>query len=196
MPRLNPSELRRFSDVSVLAFKDTSELEPYVGLIGQDRALEAIRLGLSIESVGFNICVSGEPGTGRSTAIQQYLEEFAQKKPAPDEWCYVHNFTDSYMPKAIRLPQGKGADLKAKMSAMLEEAKQRIPKAFQSDDFVNRRDEIITSVQRHHESSFSDLTAKARTQGHLVQTGPAGSFLVPLAGDQPMDDQTFAALPP
>jgi lon-related putative ATP-dependent protease len=193
---LTRSELRHYCDPATFDFDTTADLEPHVGLIGQDRAVEAIRLGLSIESAGFNICVSGEPGTGRSTAVREYLEDFAKKKQPPDEWCYVHNFQDPYMPKTIRLPKGRGGALKAAMTSMIEDAKQRIPLTFQSEDFVKRRDEIIHSVQRHHEAAFSELADKARSQGFLLQTSPAGFFLVPMAGDRPLDDQAFAALPP
>jgi lon-related putative ATP-dependent protease len=140
--------------------------------------------------------VAGEPGTGRSTAIREYLEEFAEKKSPPDDWCYVHNFQDAYMPKAVRLSPGRGVALKSAMAAMVDAAKERIPQTFQSEDFVKRRDEIVRSVQRRHEAVFSGLADKTRAEGFLLQSSPAGFFLVPLAGDQPMDDQTFAALPP
>jgi lon-related putative ATP-dependent protease len=190
-----PSALRRYCDPASFDFDTTAELEPHVGLIGQDRAVEAIRLGLSIESEGFNICVSGEPGTGRSTAVREYLEEFGERKPPPDEWCYVHNFDDPYMPKAIRLPRSRGVAFKTSMAAMVTDARERIPLTFQSEDFVKRRDEIIRSVQRRHEAVFSELTDKTRAQGFLLQSSPAGFFLVPLAGDQPLDDQGFSALP-
>ena len=127
--------------------------------------------------------------------VREYLEEFAEKKSPPDEWCYVHNFDDAYMPKAIRLPRSRGVAFKTSMAAMVADARERIPLTFQSEDFVKRRDEIVRSVQRRHEAVFSELADKTRAQGFLLQSSPAGFFLVPMAGDQPIDDQTFAALP-
>ncbi|MGE0057931.1 MAG: AAA family ATPase [Dehalococcoidia bacterium] len=196
MRELSPTELRRVCDPATLSFDSTAELEPYVGLIGQDRAMEAIGLGLAIESDGFNICVSGEAGTGRSTAVREYLEQFAQQKAPPSDWCYVYNFSDAYMPRAIQLAPGKGRELKTAMADMLGQARTRIPSTFQSDDFVKRRDEIIHIAQRHHESAFSELAVRARNAGFALQGNPAGFFLVPMMGDQPLDDQAFAALPP
>ncbi|MGE0688808.1 MAG: ATP-dependent protease, partial [Dehalococcoidia bacterium] len=83
------SELRPRVDPAALGFETTADVAPHVGLIGQDRAIEAIRFGLAIQSKGFNICVAGEPGTGRTTAIREYLEQHASGKPPSSEWIYV-----------------------------------------------------------------------------------------------------------
>lgn len=190
------SELRPRCDPSRFPFETTAEIEPHVGLIGQDRAVAAIRFGLSINSTGFNVCVSGQPGTGRTTAIREYIEEFARSKPPPDEWLYANNFTDNHQPIAIRLPPGKGRELCEAMRAMIAEARERIPRTFQSDDFISRRESIITALQRRREAVFTALADEARAAGFLLQGNPAGFFLLPLAGDRPMDDQAFAALTP
>jgi predicted ATP-dependent protease len=188
------SELRPKPDLSQLNFTTTAEVEPHVGLIGQERALDALKFGLSIESKGFNICVSGEPGTGRTTATLEYLETIAKNKPPPDEWCYVNNFADPHRPRALRLPPGKGRIFAHAMEMMITEARTRIPRTFESDDFVKRRDEIVGSVSQHHELVFTQLASQARKEGFLLQGSPQGFFLVPMAGDKPMDDQAFAAL--
>ena len=188
-------QLRPECDPSQFRFATTEEVAPVVGLIGQERAIEAIRLGLAIESTGFNICVSGEAGTGRTTAVREYLEQFAQSKAPPDEWCYVNNFSDPYRPRALRLPPGRGSELDSRMSAMITDAKERVPRTFTSDDFVNRRDQIIRSVQQHRDEVFGRLADRAREAGFLLQGSQTGFFLIPLVGDRPMDDQAFAALP-
>jgi predicted ATPase with chaperone activity len=38
-------------------------------IIGQERAIRAMQFGLGIKEKGFNIYVSGMPGTGRTTAV-------------------------------------------------------------------------------------------------------------------------------
>jgi lon-related putative ATP-dependent protease len=192
--RVPLSELRPRCDPSRFNFETTAEVEPYVGLIGQGRAVSAIRFGLSIESAGFNVCVSGQPGTGRTTAIREYIEEFARGKQPPDEWAYVNNFSDSHRPVALRLPPGKGRAFCDAMRGMLAEARDRIPRTFESDDFVSRGESIVTSVQRRREAVFAQMAEQARRAGFLLQGNPAGFFLIPLAEDRPMDDQTFATL--
>jgi len=191
---VSPDDLRPACDPAGFSFETTAEVAPHMGLVGQGRAVDAIKFGLAIDSRGFNIVVSGEAGTGRTTATREYLEAFAKTKPPPDEWCYVNNFNDPYRPRALQLPPGKGRALKNTMAAMVEEGKQRIPRTFEAEDYVARRDAIVDTVQREREAVFTRLAQQAREAGFLLQGNPAGFFLVPLSGDRPMADQEFAAL--
>ena len=45
-------------------------------ILGQDRALKAIELGLGIEGEGYNIFVMGAPGTGRRTVLSSLLKNY------------------------------------------------------------------------------------------------------------------------
>ena len=189
-------QLRPTCDPQSFSFATTAEVQPHVGLIGQARAIEAIRFGLGMESQGFNIVITGEPGTGRSTAIREHLQVVAAGRPCPDEWVYVNNFGDPYKPVALRLPPGKGALFARSMAAVIEEARDLIPRTFASDDYVRRRDEIMTLVQRQRQELFVSLAERARQSGFLLQGSFEGFFLVPLLNGEPMNDETFAALPP
>ena len=44
-----------------------------MGTIGQPRALDALEYGLAVETRGFNLFVSGLPGSGRLTTVLDYL---------------------------------------------------------------------------------------------------------------------------
>jgi lon-related putative ATP-dependent protease len=194
VPRLTPDQLRPTCDPSFYSFATTAEVEPFVGLIGQDRAIDALKFGLDIKSEGFNVCVSGEPGTGRTSAVLEYVGEIAGRRPVPEDLCYVYNFREPNRPNALSLPPGRGRQLCMAMQAVVSDARERVPRTFGSEDFVNRRDEILGAVQRHRDALFSQLAAQARQNGFLLQGNPAGFFLVPLSDNRPMDDQTFAAL--
>ena len=196
MPEVPIEKLRPACDPNTFDFETTAEVPPHVGLIGQDRAIEAIRLGVSIQSPGFNIIVSGEPGTGRTTAIMEYLQAVASSKAPPDEWIYVNNFADPYRPRAIRLRPGRGREFQKAMAEMISEARQVLPRTFSSDDFVARRDEIIGFVQRQRQELFAGLANEAREAGFQLQGNPQGFFLIPLREGAPMDDQAFSALSP
>jgi hypothetical protein len=39
-------------------FKTTKEIEPYFGIIGQERALDSISTAMQIKDIGFNLYVS------------------------------------------------------------------------------------------------------------------------------------------
>ena len=71
--RLKPLRLRRVCDPKTLTFKTTAELEPFDGLIGQSRALEALDMGARIDKPGFNVFVLGERGTARRLGLCRKL---------------------------------------------------------------------------------------------------------------------------
>ena len=50
---------------------DFSSVEAGDRIIGQDKAMGLLRLGLSIERPGYNIFLSGDEGSGRLTALRQ-----------------------------------------------------------------------------------------------------------------------------
>jgi len=107
---LPPESLRKECDPNVMRCKTTQELVPLSEIIGQERAVRALKFGLGIRDQGFNIYVAGYPGTGRKTAVKNFVEEIARVEPVPPDWCYVNNFANQYEPKAIQLPAGKGKE--------------------------------------------------------------------------------------
>jgi len=48
-PELPPDRLRRTCDPRLFPFTTTDEVPPLTEIVGQDRALEALRLGLALE---------------------------------------------------------------------------------------------------------------------------------------------------
>ena len=83
--RLKTNRLRWVCDPKSIPAKLSSELQPIDGLLGQDRALEAVSFGLDIRSAGYNIFVHGDSGSGKHNAIKQELAQFLPKVDAtPD----------------------------------------------------------------------------------------------------------------
>ena len=66
---LTADRLRRECDTSFMRCETTQKLVPLKGIIGQERAVRALKFGLGIRERGFNIYVAGFPGTGRTTAV-------------------------------------------------------------------------------------------------------------------------------
>ena len=108
---LRADELHRTCDPESLGFKNTAEIEPLSGALGQDEAMEALAFGVSVASKGYNIFVLGRAGSGRSTFIRQALEARAEDEPTPSSWCYAFNFRNPRQPVALELPAGGGGQL-------------------------------------------------------------------------------------
>ena len=193
---LEAAELRATCYKGDLGFETTEELEPLQSILGQDRALQALKFGLSIESEGFNVFVAGEAGTGRSTAVDEFVAQLARTKPIPSDWCYAHNFRDPYQPKAMRLAAGRASRLARELNALVETVKVQLPRAFESEHYSKKREEILAAFNDKRERMFSDLGERARAEGFVIHSTPVGLMMAPLVQGRPMSDQELGSLPP
>jgi hypothetical protein len=140
---LGPEELRATCDPARLPFVTTAELEPLVGMIGQDRAVGATAFGIGMRRAGYNLFVLGAPRTGKTSTMRRVLTRTASEEPTPPDHCYVFNFADPYRPTALALPAGRGAALAAEMARLVEECKVRLPRAFEGEDFDRQKARIL-----------------------------------------------------
>jgi len=189
-------KLRRECDPMLLHCETTEEITPLEGIIGQKRAVRALRFGLDIKERGFNIYVAGVPGTGRTTAVKDFLEEIAKAKPVPHDWCYVNNFRNSYEPKAIKLPSGKGKELQKDMKDFIDEARREFPKTFESEDYATKRDATVRSIEEERRKLLAQLNRRAQEEGFVLQSTPVGILIIPVMKGRPLSDKEIMALSP
>ena len=168
-------KLRWRCDPSSLKLNSTDDVEACEGIIGQKRAVCAIKLGLEIKSEGYNIFVTGLVGTGRTTTIKHLLEKLEKGEKTPDDECYVNNFKNTDMPKVISLPSGKGIVFKKDMGNLLETLSRDIPGIFESEAYQRRRKEVVSSFQENQKKLVNDFEKKVADEGFAlvqVQLGP------------------------
>jgi lon-related putative ATP-dependent protease len=193
---LSAEKLRRECDSKLVGCETTQQLAPIQEIIGQERAVKALRFGLEIRERGFNIYVAGFPGTGRTTAVKNFLEEAARTKPVPSDWCYVYNFRNPYEPKAIKLPAGKGRHFRDDMATFINEALRVLPKSFESEDYGVRRANTIKAVEGERQKLIGQLTKRAQEEGFVLQASPVGWLMIPIIKGKPVNDEQFMALDP
>jgi predicted ATP-dependent protease len=171
------------------------ELVPLAEIIGQDRAVRALKFGLGIKDHGFNVYVAGYPGTGRKTAVKSFVEAQAKIQPVPSDWCYVNNFSNPYEPQAIELRPGKGKEFREDMKSFIENIKTALPKAFESEDYAAKREATLRGLENRRKELIEGLNAKAQSEGFIIQTTPVGILLVPVVNGRPLTDEETLALP-
>ena len=98
---LEPHQLTKACDLNCLPFETTEELEPLKAIMGQDRAVEAVKFGLKMKRKGYNIYVGGSWGTGRNSLVRHLSEASAKLRTPPKDWLYVNNFKVARTPIAI-----------------------------------------------------------------------------------------------
>ena len=130
--RVPDGELRWKCDPGSLGFERADEIPATRGIIGQDRAIEAMKLAFSIRSKGHNVFVSGPSGTGRTTTVRHLLETMDTGRRAPSDIVYVNNFRDPDMPLAIFLPAGRGQAFRRDMEEFVLSMKRNIAHIFES----------------------------------------------------------------
>jgi lon-related putative ATP-dependent protease len=192
---LRPKQLRRRLDPRRLQFESTADVEPLMGTVGQPRALDALDYGLAVETRGFNLFVSGLPGSGRLTTVLDYLRALVAAKPVPSDWVYVHNFANPDRPNAIRMPAGRGAELAKGMDEFVEAARREIPRAFESEEYDRRQREIAAEIAGERQQEEEELTRFAAERSIALKTTLVGVASVPLVDDKPITRERFERLP-
>ena len=187
--------LKKHFDPDTLGFETTDEVEPLEGLLGQERAESALELALGIDAPGFNLFISGPPGTGRHTAVRRHVERLALDKPIPPDWGYVHNFDDPAQPTPISLPCGWVRILAADMNELIETVCRDVPRAFESDDYRERMEEAMQGIQARRQQMTAEMEQAARQVGFALRSTQVGLTPLPVIDGKPASQEAFAALP-
>lgn len=186
MRKLKASDLKKTCDPSVFPFKTTDDYDFDHDHIHQERGSSAISFGLNVKSDGFNLFVCGTPGTGRNTQVIKAVSEIASKEPVPDDWIYVYNFVTEDEPIAIRLPSGRGIIFKKDMEELIEELKEEIPRAFESEDYESRKQELLKEYKQKRDSILQQVEDQAFNEGFVLKQTATGAILVPRIEDRSM----------
>ena len=190
-----PERLTLVCDEDGLGFETTDDLTPLEGTIGQERAIDALELALDIDAPGFNLFVSGIPGTGRNTALKAYVDRIAIDKPVPPDLGYVHNFQDPSQPVAISLDCGMMRALVHDMDDLVDTCLREIPSVFESDDYSHRVEDVMKDVQVQRQGITDDLEQEAKKEGFALTFTQVGITPVPLAEGRPMSPEEFGNVP-
>ncbi len=194
-PPLSVEQLYQATDPDLFNFETTADLDGPVAVVGQERAIDAVRFGIGIQQKGYNLFALGPHGLGKSNVISQFIEGRAAELPTPPDWCYVHNFEQSHKPHAIRLPTGQGVQLRDDMKQLVEELQAVLPAAFESEEYHAQRQAIEEELKERQESSFEELKNRAQERNiALVQT-PSGLAFAPMRNGEVINPKDFLSLP-
>ena len=189
--KVSVDKLRWRLDPAILPFETTEDLEPLKEIIGQKRGVEAFRFGIGMDKPGYNVFVTGIAGTGRMSTVRKLLEEISKKKATvPDDFCYVNNFKNPEAPILLRLETGMGRKFKKDVHNFVETLKKDIPQFFESQDYLNRKKEIMEEYEKKGKDFFKNLDKKVREEGFALVDIQVGQIkrpeVVPLIDGNPV----------
>ena len=191
---LKYTQLKNFCDESALNFKTTADIEPYDGIIGQDRGVKAFNFGLKAKFTGYNIFMSGPSGTGRTTYAKLRTMKAAESEPVPDDWCYVYNFSDPKCPKALRFAPGVGRKFKDDMDELIGIFTTEIQKAVNTEDYHKEKSAIVKKFDDKREELLNELTEFADKNGFSLRSTNSGIYFMPVIDGQAIDEEAFDKL--
>ncbi len=199
MPRddweLKPEELRAVYTPDELGFETTAELASLSEqVIAQNRALHALELGLGMKDHDFNIYVSGQPRSGRTAMIRNYVEKLAATEKTPPDFVYVYNFKEPEKPRALQLPTGQGKVLRDDMDELINTLKIQIPEIFESEDYSNRREALVHQFTQERNNILKELDQRATEEGFILNISQAGMMIFPGRDGKPLTEEELKAL--
>ena len=196
--RLRPEELRFQFDAAVVPWAHTQEVPACSEIIGQERALRAIRLGLELKSAGYNIFVTGLSGTGKMTTIKSLLEEIDHSGRIPDDLCYIHNFKHPDDPRILRLPPGSGKSLQKEMARLVEFARVHVPEILESDTFKKQWEQLMESARLKERELIRTFEQRVKERNFSLVQAQYGTIqrteLVPVIAGNPKNLEELEVL--
>lgn len=191
---LPTSKLRYYPNLKRYRGKTTADIKPIGQEAFQERGFEALKFGVSIAKKGFNIFVSGDAGTGKTSNTKLFLEEKALNRPIPQDICYVHNFENGDKPLLIMLPAGQGKKLIHEMAELLDLLQDQIPRQLESEQFESMQTEVEKEYRHISDELHQSLVEIAKKLGFTLQPNQNGLVINPLVKGKAITREEFDQL--
>jgi lon-related putative ATP-dependent protease len=193
---ITSDQLKKDVDLNGIDFTTTDDIEPLRSVIGQERAVKAIKFGLEIHNSSYNIYVSGIRGTGRTTIVQDLLNAHAIRREKPGYWAYVYNFENPDEPCSIYLAGKNAVQLESRFNRLIGQLRGSLKKRLETENFTAEKNKIIDTQQQNKRVAFNQIEDEADQLGLGIKSTATGFHTFPVIEGKPMSEEQFAALKP
>ena len=194
MKELKYTELKNSLNESVLDFETTNDLEPFNGIIGQERALGAIKSAMQIPQKGFNLYMAGNIGIGKTQYALSIVNELSKKEPIPNDYCYIYNFDNPNEPIAVSLEPGMGTEFKQDMNKFVKKLLERLSKDLSGDMYEKEKKNIMDRYTHAKEEIMREFDKSTYEQGFKVRNTENGIYFSPVHNGVILDEKQFSIL--
>jgi lon-related putative ATP-dependent protease len=193
---LPPEALFSPCDPAAIGFDSSAAIPDLDAAQIHPRAVEAVHLGLDIKQKGYNLFVLGDTGSGRHAIIDQLLAAERKNGVPPADWCYLNNFANPSQPRLLRLPCGRGPQLRDDMQRFVGELAPAIAAAFESDEYRSRIEALQEEEKQREETALRHLGHDSGEQGIALLRTPQGFAFAPIKnGEETLSSEEFEQLP-
>ena len=193
--RLAPESLTRPFAPEQFNFDSTDDLEPFRGVLGQARAVEALQFGVAMPRPGYNVFVMGEPGTGRFSFVQRYLKAEAKRMDTPADRVYVNHFDEPREPRALELPAGTAGDFIADINQLIDNLLATFPAVFETPTYQQKKSAIDRGFNKRYDQALDVIERLALEKGVALYRDSSNIAFTPMADGKALDEAEFAQLP-
>lgn len=133
---LRLEQLHRECDVSSFSFETTAELPPLEGLISQERAMQALRMGIKSNDKSFHIRLIQDNGESKTSAILSEISDIANEVRIDEpllDIILVRNVNDEERPHILTMPSGQGGEFRQAMRSFGEHIANKFPYLWDND---------------------------------------------------------------
>ncbi|MDG1582110.1 AAA family ATPase [Pseudomonas sp. GOM6] len=193
--RLAPDALTRPCAPDQFNFTTTDDLEPFRGVLGQERAVEALQFGVAMPRPGYNVYVMGEPGTGRFSFVQRYLKAEAKRQPTPVDWVYVNHFDEPREPRALQLPAGSAAAFIADIGHLIDNLLATFPAVFETPTYQQKKSAIDRVFNQRYDKALDLIEKLALDKEVALYRDSSNIAFTPMKDGKALDEAEFSQLP-
>ncbi|HUJ39171.1 MAG TPA: AAA family ATPase [Candidatus Acidoferrales bacterium] len=176
---LSAEKLRWRCDPASIPFETTADAPLAEGVIGQDRAIRAIQMGLEVGAPGYNVFVCGLAGSSRGGLISRMIRELEPHTEAAPDRCYVNNFKSPDRPRLLTLPRGKAQNFKKDMTAGIDFLRRRIPQVFEGEPFQRQKGRIVERFTVREKELMDDFTRRIAKEQFALGRMQVGAVALP-----------------
>ncbi|WP_445939098.1 Lon protease family protein [Pseudomonas sp.] len=193
--RLAPEALTRPFSPEQFNFTNTEDLEPFRGVLGQERAVEALQFGVAMPRPGYNVFVMGEPGTGRFSFVKRYLKAEAKRLDTPADRVYVNHFDEPREPRALELPSGTAGDFLADINGLIDNLLATFPAVFEHPSFQQKKNAIDRAFNKRYDQALDVVERLSLEKNVALYRDSSNIAFTPMLDGKALDEAEFAQLP-
>lgn len=193
--RLSPEALTRPFAPEQFNFSSTADLEPFRGVLGQERAVEALQFGVAMPRPGYNVFVMGEPGTGRFSFVKRYLKAEAKRLETPADRVYVNHFDEPREPRALELPSGTASEFMADINGLIDNLLATFPAVFEHPSFQQKKNAIDRAFNKRYDQALDVIERLSLEKSVALYRDSSNIAFTPMLEGKALDEAEFAQLP-
>lgn len=160
--KLLPQDLKYIFNPKIINNKVSKNDTSTLSIIGQERAIKALRLGVELRKQGYNIFVTGLSGTGKTSTVKTMLQTLQPDCEAMNDYAYVHNFDDPDSPTLLKFKRGEARRFRKDLLRSIGLIQDHISTELESDDFENKRKLLLVELEKNKSFAIEPFQKKIK----------------------------------